>query len=70
MSELKHVGQPSVRIDGLDKVSGAAVYVDDMDFGPNLLHAEIIESPFAHARIKNIDTAEAEKIPGVVKASW
>ena len=67
MSELKHVGQPSVRIDGLDKVSGAAVYVDDMDFGPNLLHAEIIESPFAHARIKNIDTAEAEKIPGVVK---
>jgi len=67
MSELKHVGQPAVRIDGLDKVSGAAVYVDDIDFGPNLLHAEIIESPFAHARIKSIDTSEAEKVPGVVK---
>ena len=67
MSELKHVGQPAIRIDGLDKVSGAAVYVDDMDFGPNLLHAEIIESPFAHARIRSIDTSEAEKVPGVVK---
>ena len=67
MSELKHVGQAAVRIDGLDKVSGAAVYVDDMDFGPNLLHAEIIESPFAHARIRSIDTSEAEKVPGVVK---
>jgi carbon-monoxide dehydrogenase large subunit len=67
MSELKVVGHSPARIDGLDKVSGAAVFVDDMDFGPNLLHAEIVESPHAHALIKSIDTSEAESMPGVVK---
>jgi CO/xanthine dehydrogenase Mo-binding subunit len=67
MSNLKVVGHSPSRIDGLDKVSGAAVFVDDIDFGPNLLHAEIVESPHAHALIKKVDTSEAEKVPGVVK---
>ncbi len=67
MTELKYVGQPAGRIDGLEKVTGAATYVDDLDFGPNLLHAQIVESPFAHALIKRIDTSEAEKVPGVVR---
>lgn len=64
---LKYVGADVPRIDGLDKVSGAARYVDDLDFGPNLLHAEIVESPYAHAEILGIDTSRAEKVPGVVK---
>ena len=67
MSSFKFVGQPSVRVDGADKVLGAAQYVDDLDFGPNLLHAEIVESPYAHALIKSIDTSAAEKVPGVVR---
>ncbi len=67
MTELKYVGQPASRIDGLDKVTGAAQYVDDLDFGPQLLHAEIVESPYAHALIKSIDTSAAEKVPGVVR---
>ncbi|MFA5140122.1 MAG: xanthine dehydrogenase family protein molybdopterin-binding subunit [Elusimicrobiota bacterium] len=67
LSELKSVGRSVERIDGLEKVMGAARYVDDLDFGPNLLHAEIVESPYAHARIKSIDTREAAKVPGVVK---
>ena len=67
MNNLKYVGQNEVRIDGLEKVTGAARYVDDLDFGPNLLHAEIVESPYAHALITSIDTSEAEKMPGVVK---
>ena len=67
MKNLKYVGKPIQRIDGLEKVSGAAIYSDDIDFGPNLLYAEIVESTYAHAIIKNIDTSEAEKIPGVVK---
>jgi carbon-monoxide dehydrogenase large subunit len=67
MSDLKFVGQPVPRIDGVEKVTGAAAYVDDLDFGPRLLHAEIVESPHAHARIKHIDTSRAEKVPGVVK---
>ena len=36
---LKTVGTGAIRIDGLDKISGAAEFVDDMDFGPGLLHA-------------------------------
>lgn len=66
MQEFKYVGKSTVRIDGLEKVTGTAKYVDDIDFGPSLLHAEIVESPYAHALIKNIDTSEAEKVPGVV----
>ncbi|MFA6598417.1 MAG: xanthine dehydrogenase family protein molybdopterin-binding subunit [Ignavibacteriaceae bacterium] len=67
MDEYKFIGKSSVRVDGKVKVSGAAQFIDDLDFGPNLLFAEIVESKFAHAIINSIDTSEAEKIPGVVK---
>jgi len=67
MTTLKYVGESATRIDGLEKVSGAATYVDDLEFGPNLLHAEIVESPFAHASIQRIDTTEAEEVQGVVR---
>lgn len=67
MDNLKYVGKSIPRIDGIEKVSGAATFVDDIDFGPNLLHAEVVESPHAHALIESIDTSKAEKIPGVVK---
>jgi carbon-monoxide dehydrogenase large subunit len=65
--ELTSVGQSAVRIDGLDKISGAAQFVDDLDFGPDLLHGAVVESPHAYARILSIDTSEAEAAPGVVK---
>jgi CO/xanthine dehydrogenase Mo-binding subunit len=65
--ELKSVGKPAIRIDGLDKISGAAEFVDDMDFGPGLLHAAIVESPHAYAKILSIDTTAAEKADGVVR---
>ena len=67
MSELKFVGQPVARIDGIEKVSGSTMYVDDLEFGPNLLYAAIVESSEAHALIKRIDTAAAENVEGVVK---
>ncbi len=67
MSSLKFVGQDAIRIDGKAKVSGAAQYVDDLEFGPGLLFAEIVESPFAHAEILKIDTSKAERVPGVIK---
>jgi carbon-monoxide dehydrogenase large subunit len=67
MSELTVVGQSVPRIDGLEKVTGAAKYVDDLEFGPGLLYACIVESPHAHARIKSIETRAAERVPGVVK---
>jgi carbon-monoxide dehydrogenase large subunit len=66
-SGYKVVGQSVQRIDGWEKVTGAARFVDDLEFGPGLLHAYIVESPHAHARIVGIDTRAAEKVPGVVK---
>jgi carbon-monoxide dehydrogenase large subunit len=65
--ELKSVGKSAVRIDGLDKISGAAEFVDDIDFGPGLLHAAIVESPHAFAKILSIDTTAAEAADGVVR---
>ena len=67
MNELHHVGSRAPRIDGRDKVTGAAQFVDDIEFGPDLLHAAVVESPHAHARIIEIDTSAAEAMPGVVK---
>lgn len=65
--KLKYVGQNTVRKDGKEKVTGAAIYVEDIDFGPNTLYAAVVESPHAYAKINSIDTSEAEKVPGVVK---
>jgi len=67
MEEFKYVGKEISRNDEKEKITGAAKYVDDIDFGPNLLYAEIVESPYPHALIKKIDTSEAEKVEGVVK---
>jgi len=67
MEEFKFIGKPVDRLDEREKVTGAAKYVDDIEFGPNLLYTEIIESPHPHALINNINTSEAEKVEGVVK---
>jgi CO/xanthine dehydrogenase Mo-binding subunit len=67
MADLKFIGQPVRRVDGEVKISGAAQFVDDLEFGPDLLYAAIVESSRAHAMIDGIDTAEAEAVPEVVK---
>jgi CO/xanthine dehydrogenase Mo-binding subunit len=51
MNNHKYIGKSSIRVDGKVKITGAAQFVDDIDFGPNLLYAEIVESPYAHAII-------------------
>ncbi len=66
MDEYKYIGQSVVKVDGKEKVSGAALYTDDLEFGPNLLYAEIVEGPHAHAMILSIDTSEAEQVPDVI----
>ena len=67
MAERTFIGHSTPRIDGVEKITGAAPFTDDLDFGPDLLHAEIVASPHAHARILGIDTCLAEQVPGVVK---
>ncbi|MBN1567754.1 MAG: molybdopterin-dependent oxidoreductase [Acidobacteria bacterium] len=57
--------QPGIkRQDAHEKVSGKAVYTRDI-YLPGLLYAKILNSPYAHAKIKSIDTSEAEALPGV-----
>ncbi len=58
------IGKSVPKIDGRDKITGAARYTADLKF-PNMLFGKILTSPHAHARILSIDTSEAEKIPGV-----
>lgn len=58
------VGKRTQRMDGLDKVIGHTRYAGDIQ-ALGLLHARLVLSPYAHARILNIDTAAALAIPGV-----
>lgn len=58
------IGTRPNRPDGLDKVTGRARYGADMAL-PGMLHAAVLRSPHAHARIKRIDTARAEALAGV-----
>ncbi|MCM2324039.1 MAG: xanthine dehydrogenase family protein molybdopterin-binding subunit [Oligoflexia bacterium] len=67
MADHKYIGKSAVRVDGKVKITGAAQYVDDLEFGPGLLYAAIVESPHAYARIKKIDPSAALKLEGVVK---
>jgi carbon-monoxide dehydrogenase large subunit len=59
------VGESKPRLDVYEKVTGTAIYTDDIQFGPGLLFARIKRSPHAHALIKAIDKSKAEKYPGV-----
>src|SRR5512143_749253 len=59
------VGESKPRIDAREKVTGAAIYTDDLQFGNALLHARIKRSPHPHALIKKIDVSKAEALPGV-----
>ena len=58
------VGTRPVRHDAINKVTGRDQFGADIQFA-GLLHGRILRSPFAHARIRSIDTSKAEAMPGV-----
>ncbi|MEX0712049.1 MAG: xanthine dehydrogenase family protein molybdopterin-binding subunit, partial [Pirellulales bacterium] len=60
----KVIGTRPIRHDGADKVTGRAIYGNDVRLS-GLVHGKVLRSPHAHARIKSIDTKAAEKLPGV-----
>lgn len=64
MSDLEVVGKSVARVDAVDKVTGRALYTSDLKL-PGMLHGAFLRSLHAHARIKKIDTSQAEKLPGV-----
>lgn len=58
------LGKRLPRKDAVEKVTGAAKYAADYSM-PNMLWCKILRSPHVHARILNIDTSRAERLPGV-----
>jgi CO/xanthine dehydrogenase Mo-binding subunit len=58
------VGQRVPRPDAPDKVKGAALYIEDLDFAGSLVGG-VLRSPHAHARIARLDVARARSLPGV-----
>jgi CO/xanthine dehydrogenase Mo-binding subunit len=64
MIKYSYVGRDIPRLDAVEKVTGTAAYTGDLRF-PGMLHAKLLKSPHAHAKIIKIETGEAEKLYGV-----
>ncbi|GAB4115124.1 MAG: molybdopterin-dependent oxidoreductase [Candidatus Caldatribacteriota bacterium] len=62
----KYVGQNIIKVDARDKITGSALYPDDLYF-EDMLHLRIKRAVHPHAILRKIDTSKAEKLPGVVK---
>jgi CO/xanthine dehydrogenase Mo-binding subunit len=63
-AELSVVGTPTQRVDGRERVSGAALYSHDVRL-PGQLFAVGLRSPHAHVRVVSVDVGRAETMPGV-----
>ena len=63
-SKRSSIGKRLSRVDGPLKSSGRAKYSYDI-VRPGMLYGKVVRSPYAHARVKSIDTSAAEKMPGV-----
>lgn len=62
--QRKLIGKRISRVNGPAMASGQAKYSYDIN-RPGMLYARLLACPYAHAKIKSIDTSEAEKLPGV-----
>jgi 4-hydroxybenzoyl-CoA reductase subunit alpha len=59
------IGTRFPKSDGVAKADGSGIYADDIAL-PRMLHAKILRSPHAHARIRAVDVSAAQAFPGVV----
>ena len=64
MKEFSILNRPLPRMDALAKSTGQAAYLDDLSL-PGLLYGKILRSHYPHAQILEVDTREAERLPGV-----
>ncbi|HEX3176530.1 MAG TPA: xanthine dehydrogenase family protein molybdopterin-binding subunit [Methylomirabilota bacterium] len=65
MSTTSAIGRPLRRVDGGEKVTGLTRFAADLAL-PGMVHARLVLSPYAHARIVRIDTKAAAAVPGVL----
>lgn len=63
-AEYTAIGANPIRVDGIEKVTGAAKYAADFSL-PGLLYGKIKRSPYPHARVVGIDTSKALALAGV-----
>jgi carbon-monoxide dehydrogenase large subunit len=61
----KLVGQAIKRREDPRLITGQGTFLDDIKL-PGMTHACVLRSPYAHAKIKSIDTSKAKAHPGVV----
>jgi CO/xanthine dehydrogenase Mo-binding subunit len=60
-----YIGRRGLRPkEAAEKITGRAAYTRDVDL-PGMLYLKVYRSPYAHARIKRMDTSQAEALPGV-----
>jgi carbon-monoxide dehydrogenase large subunit len=64
MPEVNGLGHSMKRKEDPRLVRGRGNFIDDVKL-PGMLHLDIVRSPYAHARIKSIDSSKALKVPGV-----
>ena len=64
MQQRRTIGKPEQKVDAVKLAAGKPVYADDLEMR-GMLHAAMLTSPHAHARITHIDTTAAESLPGV-----
>ena len=64
MAPLRVVGQSVRRTDALEKVTGRARYLSDMEVA-GMAHGRLLRSPYPHARIVRVDAERARALPGV-----
>ena len=62
---IRGIGHSVERKEDARFIRGKGTYVDDVSL-PGMLHMELLRAPFAHARIRSIDTSAAAALPGVV----
>jgi selenium-dependent xanthine dehydrogenase len=58
------VGRSCIRPDAQEKVTGSAIYAADLRF-PGMLHAKVLRSQHAHARVLRVNASRARSLPGV-----
>ena len=58
------IGRDTLRVDGPRKVTGVAKYASDFQF-PGMLYAVPVEATIANGKLLSLDTAAAEKMPGI-----
>ena len=68
MTRARLIGSAVKRVEDPRLFTGAGTYIGDL-MPTGVLHAQFVRSPYANARITNVDTAAALSMPGVLWVS-